>query len=512
MTIGVFTVLAMYDRPERPVETIDDLAGLSRSHPGVAFLLLVLLLSLIGFPFTAGWTGKVMIFFGALQARSDSGWLYQLLAVIMAVNAAVGAWYYLRIISAMYLRTAVKPIRVRGSVTGWAALAVCFALTVGLSVGPGQTWLLRGAADDGAGRAAGGGHGGGWPCRFPMTCWRCYPALLRGPATALGNHGGFSGACLFRVDSAVGPLCLRLWPPGIDAARLAAVHALMRRATDAGLDYVPRVQATTEGATLVPVADGYGELTTWMPGGASFREAPSHERLRAACIALARLHRAWADPPRPAAPCPAIERRLAVVNDWLPRSAAGWQPPCAVGDPVAPWAARAWALVRQRLPDLPALLAPWRTRPMPLQPCLCDIWHDHMLFTGDRVTGIVDFGSCKVDHVAVDLARLLGSLIGDETYDRRTALLSRPIRMDGSGEPSYGGDDPAMWAVGLEAYAQVRPLTAEERGLAQVLDRSGVVVAAANWLRWLYLERRTYADRAAVAARLAALVGRLEQG
>ena len=145
MTIGVFTVIAMYDRPDRRVETIDDLAGLSRSHPGVAFLLLVLLLSLIGIPFTAGFTGKLMIFFGALQTRGDLAWLYQVLAVIGMVNAAIGAWYYLRIISAMYLRTAVKPIAVRGSVSGMTALVVCFVLTVALSVPPGASWLLAAA-------------------------------------------------------------------------------------------------------------------------------------------------------------------------------------------------------------------------------------------------------------------------------------------------------------------------------------------------------------------------------
>jgi NADH-quinone oxidoreductase subunit N len=145
MTVGVFTVLAMYDRPDRPVQTIDDLAGLSRSHPGVAFLLLVLLLSLIGIPFTAGFTGKLMIFFGALQVETDLAWLYQVLAVIGMINAAIGAWYYLRIISAMYLRTAVRPIAVRGPVSGLVALGACFVLTVGLSVPPGANWLLQAA-------------------------------------------------------------------------------------------------------------------------------------------------------------------------------------------------------------------------------------------------------------------------------------------------------------------------------------------------------------------------------
>lgn len=318
---------------------------------------------------------------------------------------------------------------------------------------------------------------------LPDDVLTLYPAALRGPATLLGNHGGFSGACLFRVESAVGTLCLRLWPPGVHPSQITAVHALMRRAVDAGLDYVPRIHQATSGETLVRVADAYWELATWMPGRASFCDQRSPERLRAACVALARLHRVWAEPVWRAMPCSGVERRLAVARDWLPRIGADWQPRADADDPVAPWAERAWTLVRLRLLELPALLTPWLARPMSQQPCLCDIWHDHVLFTGERVTGIVDFGSCKIDHVAVDLARLLGSLVGG---------------------------DRAMWSAGLDAYAQVRPLDAEERALAEVLDRSGIVAAAANWLRWLYVEGRTYPERTAVARRVAALVERLE--
>jgi Ser/Thr protein kinase RdoA (MazF antagonist) len=117
-----------------------------------------------------------------------------------------------------------------------------------------------------------------------------------------------------------------------------------------------------------------------------------------------------------------------------------------------------------------------------IQPCVCDLWHDHILFQRDAVTGIVDFGSVKEDHVAVDLARLLGSLVGDEA---------------------------AMWEVGFAAYERVRTLTAEERELARVLDRTGTILAAANWLRWLYHERRRYDRPDAVRDRLAALVRRV---
>ena len=63
------------------------------------------------------------------------------------------------------------------------------------------------------------------------------------------------------------------------------------------------------------------------------------------------------------------------------------------------------------------------------QPCLRDIWHDHLLWTGDRVTGLIDPGSCRSDNVAIDLSRLLGSLVGDDTaaWDRGLAAYDREL-------------------------------------------------------------------------------------
>jgi Ser/Thr protein kinase RdoA (MazF antagonist) len=119
-----------------------------------------------------------------------------------------------------------------------------------------------------------------------------------------------------------------------------------------------------------------------------------------------------------------------------------------------------------------------------LQPCLCDVWHDHVLFTGDEVTGLVDYGAAKIDHVAVDLARLLGSLVEDNTEER---------------------------SAGLRAYEEVCPLMPDEEALIAVLDETGTVLGIANWLMWLYAERRRFENRTAVADRLGKLVLRLER-
>jgi NADH-quinone oxidoreductase subunit N len=119
MTIGVFAVLAHLQTPERPVEDVDDLAGLSVSRPGMALLLVVFLFSLIGMPLTAGFWAKLQVIFGAMDVPPDAGasagspslyWFFVLLAVLTAINAAVGAWYYLRVAAVMYLRTPLRPV------------------------------------------------------------------------------------------------------------------------------------------------------------------------------------------------------------------------------------------------------------------------------------------------------------------------------------------------------------------------------------------------------------------
>src|SRR5207302_7964141 len=102
----------------------------------------VLMLSFIGFPLTAGFTGKFFVFFGALSVQGPKEWLYPLLALIGVLNAAVGAWYYLRIITVMYLRPAVKPIETQGAAHGLAALLLCVLLTLGLAIPPGANWVL----------------------------------------------------------------------------------------------------------------------------------------------------------------------------------------------------------------------------------------------------------------------------------------------------------------------------------------------------------------------------------
>src|SRR5262249_31805080 len=97
------------------------------------------LFSLIGIPLTAGFAGKFLLFFGAMALPSEGGNapLFRVLAFLAVVNAAIGAWYYLRIAAVMYLRTSVRPVERRWSLPGLATLWVCAAVTLGLGINPG---------------------------------------------------------------------------------------------------------------------------------------------------------------------------------------------------------------------------------------------------------------------------------------------------------------------------------------------------------------------------------------
>jgi NADH-quinone oxidoreductase subunit N len=159
MTVGAFGVLAILNSSDRRVERVDDLAGLGRTHPALGLLMTLFLFSLIGLPLTAGFAGKYFLFMGALAAPRDGlfaaagqadaalGALARWLVLIGAVNAAVGAYYYLRIIGAMYLRGALKPLDRPRSSAGLAALWACAGLTVWLGVAPSAMLrLTQGAA------------------------------------------------------------------------------------------------------------------------------------------------------------------------------------------------------------------------------------------------------------------------------------------------------------------------------------------------------------------------------
>ena len=143
-TAGTFAAITYLGGAGRQIDTVEDLAGLSQTHPQAAFAIAVFMFSLTGLPPLAGFWGKFGLLTGALGVDAKSGGLtdglwpwFLMLSVVTVVNAAISAAYYLRVISVMYFRPALSTPLAQGGVGAALAMFLCAALVVAVGVYPG---------------------------------------------------------------------------------------------------------------------------------------------------------------------------------------------------------------------------------------------------------------------------------------------------------------------------------------------------------------------------------------
>lgn len=314
-----------------------------------------------------------------------------------------------------------------------------------------------------------------------------HPGVVVKQLERLGGAGGFSGAAFWRIETGETRLCLRRWPPEHpNHDQLRSIHNVLNHVAANGFAKLPTPSRSRDGETFVSMAGHFWELTRWLPGQADFHQVPTGERLDAALLALAQFHRAAESfesligpPAGIASRREQLERLCAGGADELSRAVAGggW----------AEFQQRAISIVhcfKEHAPAIRPLLELASRFRVPLQPCIRDIWHDHVLFKQDEVSGFVDFGAMRTDHVAGDIARLLGSLVGS---------------------------DRAKWERGLASYQSLRPLSADELVLVDAYDRSTVLLSGMNWVQWVAVEGREFNQRQRVLSRMDEVVQRLQQ-
>lgn len=143
-TLGAFVALGYLSPEQRDVSELDHLSGLGRREPAVAGALAVAMFSLAGIPPLAGFWGKLGLVTGAIavamQPELSGGRLaigFIVLSIVLVLNAAIAAAYYLRVVATMYFRPTSEPVGVeRGPMSAWAALAACTLLLVSLGGAP----------------------------------------------------------------------------------------------------------------------------------------------------------------------------------------------------------------------------------------------------------------------------------------------------------------------------------------------------------------------------------------
>lgn len=306
----------------------------------------------------------------------------------------------------------------------------------------------------------------------------------------LGGAGGFSGAKFWRVEAtdinSEVELCLRRWPREHPTSeRLAWLHAVLCHAAGNGFTRLPVPLRNNAGETFLTFDGHLWELTRWLAGTADFHSAPSRARLHAAMRSLAQFHKATRSYSTSTAIAPGISSRLKQSQTLDDRKLNEMSQAVAVSS---------WPQFKQQAVSILHLFGEHKSRleqlllaasqlQVTVQPCIRDIWHDHVLFDGNEVSGFVDFGAMRLDHLGCDISRLLGSLVQDEQEG---------------------------WQLGLEAYQSVQPLSSEDLQLITAFDRSNVLLSGMNWVQWVAVERRQFEHPARIVGRLAGIVERLQ--
>lgn len=152
MTIGAVALIGGWSVTEREggsggqdasasYTTLDEIRGLNRFHPTTALMLAICLFSLTGLPPTAGFFGKLNLFLAAWGNATPVG---RTLAIILALNAAIGAWYYLRIVAIMFLDPApeLDPPKSKPAWSSFLAGVICTIGTVLFFIAPQWLWDL----------------------------------------------------------------------------------------------------------------------------------------------------------------------------------------------------------------------------------------------------------------------------------------------------------------------------------------------------------------------------------
>lgn len=333
--------------------------------------------------------------------------------------------------------------------------------------------------------------------KFLLPTFGTYSDLYQPQSVETIAQSGFSGAGVWKVTTQAGDFALRQWPRrGLSEDRLRGLHRLLRHVHVSGITQTAVPVSSLNGSTLVEIQDRLWQLEPWMPGVANFHDEPSDVKLRAAMSTLAHWHRAAATfapegveqqwfATQPLAPSPGIAERIKRIHFWTPNrlESAARKLKHALASELRDVAEGILAGFRAAAPVMHRELQAATSIPLPLQPCLRDVWHDHLLFSGDKLTGLIDPGACRTETVAGDIARLVGSLVKD--------------------------DRPA-WESALEAYQNVRPLTLEERGAVELFDRSGVLLSGMTWIDWLVIEQRPVGDQNRILERMQTILNRLQ--
>ncbi len=264
--------------------------------------------------------------------------------------------------------------------------------------------------------------------------------------------------------------------------RLRWLHGFLKEAQVRGCALLPCPVATRDGSTWIEHDSHYWEMLTWVQGEPLLETNPTRESLISAAETLAKLHLhlfrvhleclpafGW-----PTMHAEGPKQRLELLQQWLSRDEAIIHERFAsTGQSLL--LPRLFALQREAIKkhrqQLFAGLNQACSAVVPVFPVLRDVQPAHVLFRQGDVAGFIDVGAMRFDSPMADLARLLHR---------------------------WRFPEPAWYADALRGYQNIRPLDQIESSVFAAYDYSAQLLTGVQWLRWLVIEEREFANQTLV--------------
>lgn len=327
---------------------------------------------------------------------------------------------------------------------------------------------------------------------------------------------GLSGAIVCRCGwSDQRQTALRGWPRGTSRQRIAQVQAIVSEARRRGCDDVAEPVLAPGGEALLRWEGRYWEMAAWLPGSAwqppretsasGFDSRAWEASLREAAAAVGRFHAACDPRHVSRGVAPTVMQRLRRIGELRPWLCSD-PPPRVVADfpaslrEAGQLCRQIWAIEGR---PLTAELEVYRSVALPLRPVLRDVHREHVLFSGDRVCGLIDFDAVRVDTAAADVARLVHSFACSAAsawphggiFSSEGVFESPP----GSFQKNHLGYfhdwvNEELLGAAVAGLRQESSFSAQEASLARLLIALTGVLAPVNWMEWVAADRRSVTD------------------
>jgi len=274
---------------------------------------------------------------------------------------------------------------------------------------------------------------------------------------------GFSGAIIYQYSAGNQNYALRIWP--VSEHSLPKLEALTRLLEDLhrqGIAYVaPAVRKIDGTIATISTSGRMIHIEPWLPGESISASSYSAQKLKNVMLALARLHLTAANHvpkqehyswlrPAHTGQSASLKHRLKKMEHHLKAGIPVELGSRSASEEIRSFHQRLQTVFRSQAALLWEELKIACQQKLPLQPVFKDLWRDHILFTKDEVTGIIDPAAFGCDSVLTDITRLLGSIAGND-WDR--------------------------WTEAIAIYQTIRSLDQTEQKMIAVFDHSNLLLS-----------------------------------